>query len=172
MRRIRCAMHDTLHDGQCPSCRVAALEMEVEKYKKALALWGDPVRVHVSYTWRDVFQKVLRAFTYPGTNWQSPGVLVGKGASSETSGNPMPRAVAEKLAEAAKDMDAEYRTAMKAGYEDGVSLVTRIASEALTDEFVEKLAAALLAAAPEFNKEQQYSLSSALEKAVKERMTK
>lgn len=169
MRRMRCPKHDVLHDGQCPSCRVAALEMEIEKYKGALALWGDPVKVYVSYTWRDVFQKVMRAFTYPGTAWDSPTIMVGKAASRDSSGYPMPRAVAEKLAEVTRDMDAEYRKAMKQGYEDGVDLVARMASEAFTNEFAEKLAAALHAAAPEFDKEQPHSLAHALEQAVREK---
>lgn len=170
MRRMRCPKHDVLHEGQCPSCRVVTLEKEIEEYKGALALWGDPVKVNVSYTWRDVFEKIMRAFAYPGTVWNSPAILVGRGASREGHGYPMPRAVAEKLAEAAKDMDAEYRTAMKKGYEDGVDLVARMASEAFTNEFAEKLAAALHAAAPEFDKEQPHSLAHALEQAVRRKM--
>lgn len=172
MRRQRCETHDVLFDGHCPECRVEILESEVARYKEALALWGDPVKVHVSYTWRDVFEKVLRAFSYPGTDWGSPTVLVGKAANRESNSRPMPRAVAEKLAEAAKDMDAEYQKAMKKGYEDGVRLLTRIVGAEFIKRFTKSMTEALEDATSEFDKEQKYSLSSALEDAVKKAMAK
>lgn len=170
MRRQRCSKHNTLSDGRCPECHITFLEGEIEKYKATLALWGDPVVVHVAYTWRDVFEKVLRAFSFPGTVWGSPTVSLGKNARRDDTGHPMPRAVAEKLAEAAKAMDAEYREAMKKGYKDGVQLLARIASETFTNEFITKLAEALQTATSELDKEHEYSLSRALEDAVKKKM--
>ena len=170
MRRQRCGKHNILSEGRCPECHITFLEGEIKEYKDALALWGDPVTVPVAYTWRDVFDKVLRAFSYPGTSWSSPTVLVGKHAHRDSGGYPLPRAVAERLAEAARDMDAEYQEAMKKGYEDGVRLFTRVASGALTNKFITALAEALEDTTSEFDKVPRHSLSRALEDAIKKAM--
>lgn len=170
MRRRRCDKHNILSEGRCPECHIEYLEREIEKYKAALALWGDPVRVHVSYRWRDMLSKIMRAFTCPGATWNSPAVTIGKGATKDDK-YAMPRAVAERLAEAAKDADAEYTAAMKDGYESGVKLVARIVSETLTGELTYRLTAALQNATAEFSKEQPHSLSRALERAVRDGMS-
>jgi hypothetical protein len=170
MRRTRCSVHpDILSEGACPECEITHLKKEIEKYKKALDVWGDPVIVNVTYRFRDVFSRILRALSVPGTNWNSPKVKLGNSTNDEGT-YPLPRNVAEELANTAQVMEEEYQAAMVRGYNDGVSVIKHVLGDIFDDTFSRRIVEALKESVTAFNDKQRYSFVSAIESAVRTRL--
>lgn len=130
MRRHRCSKHpDMLVEGQCPRCEVERLTELNERLEKAAGIYGAKASVVVSYRWRDVLGKLLHLLAVPRDTWNDPTVRIGSGASREGGEIALPKALAEKIAEIAKEFDEEYVEALLRGYDDGVQVVAAAFSE-------------------------------------------